>query len=51
MFPRFYNLQGNATMYILKRLQQVTLSKNVFTYIPMRIMKIINGNYFLHAII
>ena len=51
MFPRVYNLQGNATMYMLVTLQQFTLSKSLFNYIPMaieilRIMKIINSNQF-----
>ena len=52
MFPRVYNLQGNATMYILERLQYVTLFKTLSTYIPiLRIMDITNSNYFLHGII
>ena len=34
MFPRVYNLQGNATMYMLVTLQQFTLSKSLFNYIP-----------------
>ena len=37
MFPRVYNLQGNATMYMLVTLQQFTLSKSLSNYIPMPI--------------
>lgn len=40
MFPRVYNLQGNATMYILERLQYVTLFKTLSTYIPIPIESI-----------